>query len=176
MSKQYFINRKTIQMDSTISYQKGILGFNLNNLSFEQKQKLAKLQDYDLSFVAQRLNNKQLLPSHLIESAIIDFKRFIGLVVLGYSNLSVPSREVDEVWHNFILYTKEYHLFSNRFYGKYIHHCPSDSKFSTSKKSSRDTLNIYKKYFSELENETLTLMECSSDGSICQIECEGPNG
>jgi len=35
-----------------------------------------------------------------------------------------PSQKIDEAWHRFILFTKDYHEFCNRFFGKYIHHGP----------------------------------------------------
>lgn len=33
-------------------------------------------------------------------------------------------REIDEMWHEFILVTKDYTEFCNRFFGKYLHHMP----------------------------------------------------
>ena len=32
---------------------------------------------------------------------------------------------IDEMWHNFILFTKDYNDFCNKYFGKYIHHQPS---------------------------------------------------
>jgi hypothetical protein len=44
-------------------------------------------------------------------------------------NKSIPMFKinfvVDEMWHNFILFSMEYTEFSNLIYGKYIHHAPS---------------------------------------------------
>lgn len=37
---------------------------------------------------------------------------------------TAPSKDVDEVWHNFILYTIEYAEFCQRYFGKFIHHVP----------------------------------------------------
>lgn len=34
---------------------------------------------------------------------------------------------LDEMWHAFILFTKEYHIFSKRYFGKYMHHAPTTS-------------------------------------------------
>jgi hypothetical protein len=41
-----------------------------------------------------------------------------------------PSRKLDEVWHDFILFTKDYQEFCIKYFGKMIHHKPSlmDSK------------------------------------------------
>lgn len=35
---------------------------------------------------------------------------------------------VDEMWHNFILFTKEYQLFCDKYFGGYIHHLPASKK------------------------------------------------
>lgn len=35
---------------------------------------------------------------------------------------------LDEMWHNFILFTKEYHRFCTEHFGKYLHHLPASKK------------------------------------------------
>ena len=35
---------------------------------------------------------------------------------------------LDEMWHNFILFTKEYHAFCNRYFNRYFHHLPASKK------------------------------------------------
>ena len=37
------------------------------------------------------------------------------------------SLRVDEVWHQFILYTSQYGEFCRRFFGHYVHHAPSNA-------------------------------------------------
>lgn len=39
--------------------------------------------------------------------------------------VSMPSRVVDDLWHEFILYTREYRDFCRRAFGKFLHHLPS---------------------------------------------------
>lgn len=34
-------------------------------------------------------------------------------------------REIDEMWHEFILFTEDYMNFCERYFGKYIHHLPN---------------------------------------------------
>ena len=36
-----------------------------------------------------------------------------------------PDRDVDEAWHDFILFTREYHEFCEKFCGGYVHHVPT---------------------------------------------------
>jgi len=33
-------------------------------------------------------------------------------------------RPIDDMWHNFILYTRDYTIFCNQYFGSYIHHQP----------------------------------------------------
>lgn len=35
---------------------------------------------------------------------------------------------LDEMWHNFILFTKEYQSFCNRYFNRYFHHLPASKK------------------------------------------------
>ncbi len=43
------------------------------------------------------------------------------------SGLSIdpPLVVIDEMWHNFILFTREYHQFCEQYFGYYIHHGPA---------------------------------------------------
>lgn len=33
--------------------------------------------------------------------------------------------ELDDMWHSFLLYTKDYHAFCSQYFGQFIHHVPS---------------------------------------------------
>ena len=37
------------------------------------------------------------------------------------------SLRVDEVWHQFVLFTVEYVTFCKRYFGRYVHHSPSNA-------------------------------------------------
>lgn len=39
-----------------------------------------------------------------------------------------PMEPLDKMWHEFILFTKEYHQFCEEFFGCYIHHVPCSEK------------------------------------------------
>ncbi len=43
---------------------------------------------------------------------------------------SMPSQIVDDLWHEFILYTRNYQAFCNRAFGRYLHHTPADAMSS----------------------------------------------
>jgi hypothetical protein len=43
----------------------------------------------------------------------------------GYRNVAMPSQAVDELWHEFILYTKAYDAFCEKAFGRFLHHTPA---------------------------------------------------
>jgi hypothetical protein len=50
---------------------------------------------------------------------------FLVYLKSGYKPVSMPSQVVDELWHEFILYTKNYELFCRKAFGRFMHHTPA---------------------------------------------------
>jgi hypothetical protein len=46
--------------------------------------------------------------------------------------VSMPSQVVDDAWHDFILFTKDYEVFCKKAFGKYLHHTPAEAMASPS--------------------------------------------
>ncbi|WP_405630534.1 hypothetical protein [Pseudoalteromonas sp. Ld20] len=46
----------------------------------------------------------------------------------GARVIDAPILIIDEMWHTFILYTKEYFYFCDKFFGHYMHHSPTTSE------------------------------------------------
>lgn len=66
-----------------------------------------------------------------------------------------PAPEVDIVWHNFILYTKDYTEFCNEYAGEFIHHSPFKKSMKKAEKVSghNRTLEVYEKTFGKGSKE-----------------------
>lgn len=64
--------------------------------------------------------------------------RKIEGITAGLS-IDPPLVVIDEMWHNFILFTMEYHEFCEKYFGYYIHHGPAtegeDREFHTMKET-----------------------------------------
>ena len=43
----------------------------------------------------------------------------------GNRFVSMPSQVADDLWHEFILYTREYDRFCRRAFGGFLHHTPA---------------------------------------------------
>ncbi|MDX6425041.1 MAG: hypothetical protein QOD52_446 [Gaiellaceae bacterium] len=50
---------------------------------------------------------------------------FLASLEANGSMIGMPSRVVDDAWHEFILMTRIYHGFCDKAFGKYLHHTPN---------------------------------------------------
>lgn len=97
-----------------------------------QKNSLEQAFDYlqklDLTYlVDQMCAQDYCLPRWLKEHAehcAQRYKNFLSLHI-KYANIPlVPTKEIDEFWHNHILHTKKYLYDCEQLFGGYLHHTP----------------------------------------------------
>ena len=50
---------------------------------------------------------------------------FVAYLMIGKRHVSMPSQVADDLWHEFILYTREYERFCRRAFGGFLHHTPA---------------------------------------------------
>jgi hypothetical protein len=50
---------------------------------------------------------------------------FLGHLKSGKKYVAMPSQVVDDLWHEFILYTKNYQHFCRHAFGSFLHHTPA---------------------------------------------------
>lgn len=50
---------------------------------------------------------------------------FLAYLASGRKYVSMPSQVADDLWHEFILYTREYQKFCRRAFGGFFHHSPA---------------------------------------------------
>ncbi len=66
------------------------------------------------------LDTKQL---QLVAHALRQF--FLAYLHSGRRYVSMPSQVTDDLWHEFILYTRHYDAFCRRAFGGFLHHTPA---------------------------------------------------
>jgi len=59
----------------------------------------------------------------LVSHALRQF--FLAYLNSGRKFVSMPSQVADELWHEFILYTREYQQFCRKAFGGFLHHTPA---------------------------------------------------
>lgn len=84
---------------------------------------------YEAPFLIDKLLKEQIVETAQEAEAL--FAEVIKYLILGRTYPGKPwemiSRRVDEVWHQFVLFTAEYTEFGKRYFGHYLHHAPGNS-------------------------------------------------
>lgn len=60
---------------------------------------------------------------HVVSDSLRQF--FLIHLRSGRNSVSMPSQVTDDLWHEFILYTKAYQTFCKKGFGKFFHHTPA---------------------------------------------------
>jgi hypothetical protein len=111
---------------------------------------MQRIEEADLWFVEERLVRKGLVSPEKMAEAVLEFKRYMVLVGLGYRGLGMLDAEVDEVWHAFILFTRDYADFCQRAFGTFIHHVPRTSRSPRPELTVDGFVTAYSEVFGDL--------------------------
>ncbi len=80
---------------------------------------------------------------------------FIAYLMSGRRYVAMPSRVVDDLWHEFILYTRDYQAFCNLAFGDFLHHTPA-AALDPRRKQSNEGLRRVWWYACKYENINAT--------------------
>jgi hypothetical protein len=85
--------------------------------------------EYSAPFLIEKLLKEQIVESAEDGEAL--FAEVIKYLILNRKypdkHWSMTSRLIDEVWHQFVLFTLEYSAFCTRYFGGYLHHAPGNA-------------------------------------------------
>ena len=82
------------------------------------------VSNYDLTHVKKRLYAEMDWNDSFCDEVIDEYKKFVTIALhCGYA---VPSKIVDEAWHNHILFTKDYFVKFASSINDVLHHSPTD--------------------------------------------------
>lgn len=73
--------------------------------------------------LVERRPNLALKDRQLVARALRQY--FLVYLKSGLKPVAMPSQLVDDLWHEFILYTKHYQQFCKQAFGQYMHHTPA---------------------------------------------------
>ena len=117
-------------MDKVIIYVLLFICFIWLYRKYANRQKSAYIDDYDfhkgliLKFKSQRPE----LSDEKISVVALALKDYFKICQMAKSDfVSMPSQVVDELWHEFILFTRHYQRFCKSAFGRYLHHTPAEA-------------------------------------------------
>lgn len=76
-----------------------------------------------LDKLAARRPELALKDLHLVDRALRQF--FLAYLKSGRKFVSMPSQLADDLWHEYILYTRHYQAYCKAAFGRYLHHTPA---------------------------------------------------
>jgi hypothetical protein len=85
---------------------------------------LDRVLAYENPELVERIKDKQSLSEEKADALFEDLKRFLYLCGNSPAHHS-PPRNIDSAWHQFILYTRDYAVFCEEMFGRFIHHKPA---------------------------------------------------
>lgn len=117
-------------------------------------------RELDLQYLADQVCDEnyplaQWKPD-LAAKGLLLYKRFLWLCLKYPDSALVPTKDMDEFWHNHILHTRRYFKDCQNLFGRYLHHIPSDPNgdFDELKKG----FALLEKLYSEEFNEPLEVL------------------
>ncbi len=134
---------------------------------------LHRLDTFNAPYLEEKLLQKDVFnTSEEYLQHLVEFKKYVFLATITPENMAMTSPKVDEVWHQFILFTREYHAFCSQFVGRYLHHTPKTSHTPMNEEIPIDQfVKAYKTYFGEIPELWNISSAKTSCSSCCSSGC-----
>ena len=92
---------------------------------FRHTRRRAYIENYSFSPLLRTKLRKELDDDRQVTLALDGLRAwYLACLDAKGEQLGMPSRVVDVAWHEMILFTREYHAFCDRAFGRYLHHSP----------------------------------------------------
>jgi len=140
---------------------------------------IAKAMSFSIERVLKRYDDEEELSLAAAREHEQELKRFLALCAMNPETHYGMKGPIDKLWHTFIIFTRDYHLFCREVAGRYLHHEPTDEeakRAGDSGESYKRFLNDYRIHFGEPPAHLwLKLLEpgdlSRGDGASCGNAC-----
>lgn len=123
-----------------------------NNTEKNMHEIISSVMNHDMKEVVVRHKKDLGISDSEAQLHEREMKRFLVLCILHpESGLGMFSSKVDNMWHNFILFTKDYAQFCQKNAGEFMHHAPTigEQDRTETKLKLRDFVSKYQETFGE---------------------------
>lgn len=133
-------------------------------------------QQFDMTRVVERYARDNSIPIEIAREHERELKRYLALVALNPKKPLGMRGQVDELWHTFLFFSRDYFDFCKKVAGKYIHHVPETGDAPVSLDDYAEMLKLYAAEFGEEPPShvwpSLRIGDGPS-GAICSTSCSG---
>jgi len=133
---------------------------------------------WDFSFLRNRAALKDW-SDEKFETVLLEYKRFMEVVTSESDRNFGMAGDVDTIWHEHILHTRDYVSFCLKYAGHYIHHTPetpNEIDCSEKQESYKSTLGFLASKFGPVNHEVWPKLGALSDCSRCGGNCSSCKG
>ena len=109
--------------------------------------------------IIEKIHSQAEIAPNQAKTGLIEATKFLCLSAVSTETLT-PSKRVDDVWHEMILFTRTYNDTCLQYFGTFIHHQPSDNiinesnQFQTTIKKYMDTFGDPNDFFWGIEHHS----------------------
>jgi hypothetical protein len=125
--------------------------------------------NYKHPHLVARLQRKCSMSHEEAEQLFLDTKQFMYLCA-KYPGGLAPTKVIDEGWHNFILFTRDYRRFCLDFLGRFIHHEPIPPGTAKNGELVRKAVNLARSTFGDSLSKNW-----SAEGADCDKCAPAPS-
>lgn len=88
-----------------------------------------ELDDYQHEGVIRKFREEWDVDENQALDIFSEMKKFLYISEIGQQKcilveIDEPTQIIDRMWHHFVLFTQDYEIFCQRFFGKMLHHAP----------------------------------------------------
>jgi hypothetical protein len=116
-------------------------------LTANQVRVMQVLEEYDLTPVRSRLLRDGAMPAGWVDEALLEFRRYLSLRGLAQYPLTMFSKQVDDVWHTCLLFSRLYAQLCHEAFGRFVHHEPAAGPEPDRAARWREFENVYGCYY-----------------------------
>jgi hypothetical protein len=92
----------------------------------EHKNYFDKLETFNPPWLKEKMfMEKEIESEEDYQERLVEFKKFLAIAKFSQTKIGMTSKKVDALWHQLILFTREYFTFSQEYFGRYFHHSPN---------------------------------------------------
>ncbi|MBV7491156.1 hypothetical protein [Pseudomonas sp. PDM30] len=107
-----------------------------------------KIDSYDFFKVTTKYQSAHKASSEQVSQVLCELKKWLALCAANPGKKYHIGSHVDDMWHVFILFTKDYSDFCDKCIGFFLHHEPNISEETTPINENNDELfSDYEKHF-----------------------------
>lgn len=142
----------------------------------KKKLKMLNYKSYKNSAVVERYAKTERLDIERATEHFYALKDFLKLST-ATEKPCFPSKDLDEIWHTFILFTKDYKNFCLNILGKFVHHIPfvndedKIQKFKPGYFCYIENKKFKKRYVRTLRSLELNFKADCGSGGDCSSAC-----